>query len=132
MKNVWKGMFRRRRKEEYIPECWEVQLQETAEYIRNPGQGWYKIYTYDAGVPFDIEDEKASNEEQLALVRISLERYRTERITQEGIENIRRILRFFDADDVSCKDVSGRRFRIYGICGFFLHNGAAQLESVFL
>ncbi len=97
MKNVWKGMFRRRWKEEYIPECWEVQLQETAEYIRNPGQGWYKIYTYDAGVPFDIEDEKASNEEQLALVRISLERYRTERITQEGIENIRRILRFFDA-----------------------------------
>ena len=72
------------------------ERRESTCYIPNPGQGWYHIYTYDAGFPFDRTTEVVAEGETLALVRISLERYRDSLLPEDGLENIRAILRFFD------------------------------------
>lgn len=89
-------MFKRKQKTKKAFGCSSRQLQESAEYIRNPGQGWYTIYTYDAGIPFALKTQEVSAEEQLALVRISIERYRSRQLSQDCINNIRKILQFFD------------------------------------
>ena len=69
---------------------------ESTRCLPNPGQGWYRIYTYDAGVLFDQTGETVAEKEMLALVRISLERYRESPLPDDCLENIRAILLFFD------------------------------------
>lgn len=72
------------------------ERRERARYLPNPGQGWYRVYTYDAGVPFEQAGGAAAKGETLALVRISLERYREGPLPEDCLENIRAILVFFD------------------------------------
>lgn len=84
------------RKEEGLPALPRREWRESTGYIPNPGQGWYHIYTYDAGLPFDSTDETVAEGEVLALVRINLERYREGPLTEDCLENIRSILFFFD------------------------------------
>lgn len=78
---------------------------ESAKELRNPGRGFYNIYR------FRITDEKADfgrqvwellqNDEstRLSLIEINLQSYRTDRISREGIDNIKNLfwaLRDFD------------------------------------
>lgn len=72
--------------------------RESTRYLANPGQGWYQIYTFDPGTPFDPAGCGLSAEaEPLALARVSLERWRESPLPESCLENIRAILRFFDA-----------------------------------
>lgn len=72
------------------------EWRESTRYLPNPGQGWYSIYTYDAAVPFDPARDFFAEGETLALLRISLERYRESPLPDDCLENIRAILSFFD------------------------------------
>lgn len=77
------------------------ELQETTEYLNNPGQGWYKIFTYDAGNFFIPQNEKQLlQDEKIALIRISIEKYRSRGLTDDSLANIRRIFQFFDSNGV--------------------------------
>ena len=87
-------IFDRKRENVSVPPYRE--RRESTLYLPNPGQGWYRIYTYDAGIPFDPASEVVAEGETLALVRISLERYRESLLPEDCLENIRAILRFFD------------------------------------
>lgn len=84
------------RKQQGVTDLPGRDRRESTLYLPNPGQGWYRIYTYDAGVPFDPAGEMVSEGELLALVRISLEGYRESLLPEDCLENIRAILRFFD------------------------------------
>lgn len=84
------------RKREGFPALLHRERRESTCYLPNPGQGWYHIYTYDAGFPFDQTGEMIAEGENLALVRISLERYRESMLPEECLENVRAILGFFD------------------------------------
>ena len=68
------------------------QRRESTRYLSNPGQGWYRVYTYDAGVPFDQTNSPVVQGENLALARVSLERYREVPLPEECLGNIRAIL----------------------------------------
>ena len=89
-----RGIFGRKR--ESFPALSHRERSESTRCLPNPGQGWYRIYTYDAGFPFDQTSEVVAEEETLALLRISLERYRESLLPEDCLENIRAILRFFD------------------------------------
>lgn len=81
------------------PPAWAVrkrELLESADYLSNPGCGWYRIYTYDAALPFRLEEQGPGPGERLALVRVSLERYRSENLPESCLRNIRDILDGFD------------------------------------
>lgn len=84
-------------KRERFPALPRGQRPESTRYLANPGQGWYRIYTYDAGLPFDPAGGAFPEEEPLALVRISLVRWRERPLPESCLSNIQEILRFFDA-----------------------------------
>ena len=93
-----RGIFERRR--EGFPALPRRERRESTRCLPNPGQGWYRIYTYDAGFPFDQAGTAVTEGERLALVRISLERYREGPLPEACLENIRAILRFFDKQGI--------------------------------
>ena len=76
-----------------------ARFVETAEYLPNPGQGWYRIFTYDAGVPFTPEETFLEGD-TLALVRVDIGRFRSESLKGRCLDNLRDILRFFDENGV--------------------------------
>ncbi|WP_295735406.1 DUF4832 domain-containing protein [uncultured Oscillibacter sp.] len=76
-----------------------ARFVETAEYLPNPGQGWYRIFTYDAAVPF-VPEETCLEGDTLALVRVDIGAFRSEPLAGRGLENLRDILRFFDENGV--------------------------------
>ena len=76
-----------------------ARFAETAEYLPNPGQGWYRIFTYDAGVPF-VPEETFLEGDTLALVRVDIGAFRGESLCGRGLDNLRSILRFFDGNGV--------------------------------
>ena len=79
-----------------LPELSHRDRRESTRCLSNPGQGWYRIYTYDAALPFVETSGAVAEGEVLALLRISLERYRECPLPEDCLENIRAILRFFD------------------------------------
>ena len=88
---IWKKIYKKEKKN-FRP----GDFTESTEYLSNPGQGWYRIFTYDAGRETVLEEENATLEgESLALVRINIGRYRCEKLPETALENIRRILLFF-------------------------------------
>lgn len=76
-----------------------ARFVETAEYLPNPGQGWYRIFTYDAGVPFAPEETYLEGD-TLALVRVGIGAFRDRPLSGRGLETLRDILRFFDENGV--------------------------------
>lgn len=109
MMAVWKRILNRKTKNEYIQnnqtgEKWIFSPEscaETTEYLPNPGQGWYRIFTYDAGDAFiPSEGENFLREERLALVRISIGKYRNSALSESCLENIYRILKTFDSGKI--------------------------------
>lgn len=77
---------------------------ETTEYLKNPGRGWYEIYTFQAEKKPDTEELKwcLREEETLALVLVDIGAYRSCVLDKEALENIRELLTFFLAHE---KDV---------------------------
>ena len=80
------------------------EYRESAAPLRNPGCGWYHIYTFPAqppagDSPVSIEEEAwmddARREEQLALALIDIGAFRTRAITEEALLRVTRILDYF-------------------------------------
>lgn len=101
--------FTRKRGVSFVPEDFGLLMPAA----KNPGRGFYHIYTYEIGA---LEEEifpYESGEESLALVRINLCRYRQEELGEEALEEIRRIFRVFRDEEIQmivrfCYDVDGR------------------------
>lgn len=75
-------------------------LRECFEDIRNPGRGWYHIYTF---VLAEWEKESLAwlmkvPEESLVLLLIDIGDYRKGPIAEEGIAYLEKILTFFEAE----------------------------------
>lgn len=76
-------------------------FRESAKDVRNPGRGWYRIYTYTLG-----ENETGDlpptlyEGESLALVLINIGAYKDGPITKEGLSSIERILSAFAGSGV--------------------------------
>ena len=71
-----------------------AKLAECEGIVRNPGCGWYHLYTFDAAKP-DEPLYVACEEEELVLLRIGIGAFASGEIPRESMEWIRKILAFF-------------------------------------
>ena len=74
------------------------RLCESLEPVKNPGRGWYHIYTYDLAQELP-ELYIACEEETIALLLIDIGSYRDERIPEEALAYLKRILEFFKVNE---------------------------------
>ena len=70
------------------------RLRESLEPIKNPGRGWYHIYTYDLADRLP-ELYIACEEETVALLLIDIGHFRKELIPKDALGYLREILGFF-------------------------------------
>lgn len=72
-------------------------LVESTEELRNPGRGWYQIYTFQAGCKFSRDDVEwcLNQEDVLALVLIDIGEYREQALDEVCLTNIENILKCF-------------------------------------
>lgn len=72
-------------------------MKETTKDINNPARGWYEIYTFEAEEKFDAQEciWSLREDEAIALVRIGLSAFQARELSEEALENIGEILRFF-------------------------------------
>lgn len=79
----------------------DIQLKESTRALKNPGCGWYHIYTFD----LSKESSKESfyidcEEEELVLLLIDIHAFRScEQIPKEALEWFSSILTFFEQHD---------------------------------
>ena len=75
----------------------KADLQEEKGAYRNPGRGWYHIYTFSPGCMRESELRYLpfEKDETIALVLINISRYRTGEIDGEGLALIEEILKCF-------------------------------------
>ena len=76
----------------------DIQLKESTRALKNPGCGWYHIYTFDLSkenfLYIDCE------EEELVLLLIDIHAFRgCEQIPKEALEYFSSILTFFQQHD---------------------------------
>ena len=76
----------------------DIQLKESTRALKNPGCGWYHIYTFDLSkenfLYIDCE------EEELVLLLIDIHAFRgCEQIPKEALEYFSSILTFFEQHD---------------------------------
>ena len=76
----------------------DIQLKESTRALKNPGCGWYHIYTFDLSkenfLYIDCE------EEELVLLLIDIHAFRgCEQIPKEALEYFSSILTFFEEHD---------------------------------
>lgn len=83
---------------------WSFQKETLKEYdkdLKNPGRGWYRIFTFDVEDPFPEEDWKwsLSNREQLVLLLVDIGQYSHRRITEDALVNIKAAFDFFNKNE---------------------------------
>ena len=74
------------------------RLHESLEQIKNPGRGWYRIYTYDLAQELP-ELYIACEEETLALLLIDIGAFKNERISDSALVYLEKILEFFEKNE---------------------------------
>lgn len=74
------------------------RLHESLEQIKNPGRGWYRIYTYDLAQELP-EPYIACEEETLALLLIDIGAFKNERIPESALVYLEKILGFFEKNE---------------------------------
>lgn len=89
---IWKGIRSKK---------WEFEKKfsgECSAYVSNPARGWYGIYTFQAEKKIHPEELKWSlrKEETLVLVLVDVGGFQERPLDPETLENIRKILRFFE------------------------------------
>lgn len=72
----------------------KAKIREIYKEVKNPGIGWYHLYTFDAADP-DPELYIACEEESLVLLRIWIGSFKEKELSSEALASIRRILQFF-------------------------------------
>lgn len=70
------------------------RLHESLEQIKNPGRGWYRIYTYDLAQELP-EFYIACEEETIALLLIDIGAFKNEHIPESALVYLEKILGFF-------------------------------------
>lgn len=92
-----KGIFRRisQRRQKWCLE--NTNFTETTETLSNPARGWYQIYTFFGENEPDLEALKCclKEDEMLALLFIDIGAFQNQDLSEECLNNIRRILTFF-------------------------------------
>lgn len=75
----------------------KVEYKDSFENRRNPGRGWYHIFSMDAHAPCPTEEWKweRCGDEQLALLMIDIGRYANAPLSQEALANIKTAFGFF-------------------------------------
>lgn len=94
----WRRLFDRKEKKRKEGFRLEAAVpEEEITSVRNPGRGWYQLYSFVAHEGIVTEELKWSIDEAdtLALVIIDIGAYREESVSEQGLENIRAILDFF-------------------------------------
>lgn len=83
-----------------------IQLKESTRALKNPGCGWYHIYTFDLSKESSNESSNESflyidcEEEELVLLLIDIHEFRCcEQIPKEALEWFSSILTFFEQHD---------------------------------
>lgn len=74
----------------------KAKLTQSSRALSNPGCGWYHLYTFYAEHPvqnFYLADET----EELVLLRIDIGAFQKNRLSQEALDYITRILTFFQS-----------------------------------
>lgn len=74
-----------------------AKLAESSDSLKNPGCGWYHIYTFYAHCPAKklwIEDDS----EEIVLLLIDIGHFKKAALSFEALENIRALLSFFAAE----------------------------------
>ena len=71
-----------------------ADFAECSMAVRNPGCGWYHLYTFDAAKT-DEPLYVTCEDEELVLLRIGIGAFASGAIPQESMEWIRKILVFF-------------------------------------
>ena len=74
------------------------RLHESLEQIKNPGRGWYRIYTYDLAQELP-ELYIACEEETIALLLIDIGAFKNEHIPESALVYLEKILRFFKKNE---------------------------------
>ena len=74
------------------------RLHESLEQIKNPGRGWYRIYTYDLAQELP-EFYIACEEETIALLLIDIGAFKNEHIPESALVYLEKILRFFKKNE---------------------------------
>lgn len=91
------GLFGRIRKTEPGWKLRTADLTECTEDIRNPGRGWYQIYTFRADEEPDFGDLEwcLDRKDALALVFFDIGAFRDRALDQAALGRMRRTLDFF-------------------------------------
>ena len=74
------------------------RLHESLEQIKNPGRGWYRIYTYDLAQELQ-ELYIACEEETIALLLIDIGAFKNEHIPESALVYLEKILGFFKKNE---------------------------------
>ena len=74
------------------------RLHESLEQIKNPGRGWYRIYTYDLAQELP-ELYIACEEETIALLLIDIGAFKNEHIPESALVYLEKILGFFKKNE---------------------------------
>lgn len=79
---------------------WSFQKETLKEYdkdLKNPGRGWYRIFTFDVEDPFPEEDWKwsLSKRERLVMLLVDIGQYSHRSITETALDNISSAFEFF-------------------------------------
>ena len=74
------------------------RLHESLEQIKNPGRGWYRIYTYDLAQELP-ELYIACEEETIALLLIDIGAFKNKHIPESALVYLEKILGFFKKNE---------------------------------
>lgn len=102
----------------------DIQLKESTRALKNPGCGWYHIYTFDLSKESFLYID--CEEEELVLLLIDIHAFRgCEQIPKEALEYFSSILTFFEEHD------KGIILRIvYDIKGQGMENEPSSIKIV--
>lgn len=92
-KEKLKGLLKKTKTTDNFVFC-RADFAECEGAVRNPGCGWYHLYTFDAAKT-DEPLYVACEDEELILLRIGIGAFASGAIPQESMEWIRKILVFF-------------------------------------
>ena len=72
-------------------------LAERPEDVRNPGRGWYRIYTFPVDLEPDFEELMCSLDKRdtLALLFLDIGGYRDSALDETALDRMRRLVEFF-------------------------------------
>lgn len=130
MRTLFHKHFRRRTKWSFQ----KAELTETTEELKNPARGWYEIYPFQVEEKPDLQEVSwcVNTEDTVALVLLDIGAYREKDLDNKALENIRRILHFFEENqlDVILRVVYDRHGKALEREPFFFEQVKKHLKQI--